>query len=145
MRPDADEPQRPGIGLPVDEHHPIRSDVAVTEIGPRAAERMVMEAGLQRSIGGKGLRDHRMEPWDGQVSTAFTDGTCIGAVLDRNGLRPSRYCVTDDGRCIMASEVGVAPAAGASCARRRWNSWECLMSIVLAREVARTPAFDHVN
>ena len=50
-----------------------------------------------------------MEPWDGPASIAFTDGTCIGAVLDRNGLRPSRYYVTDDDRCIMASEVGVLP------------------------------------
>ena len=48
-----------------------------------------------------------MEPWDGPASIAFTDGTCIGAVLDRNGLRPSRYYVTDDDLCIMASEVGV--------------------------------------
>ena len=48
-----------------------------------------------------------MEPWDGPASIAFTDGTYIGAVLDRNGLRPSRYIITDDGRCIMASEVGV--------------------------------------
>ena len=52
-----------------------------------------------------------MEPWDGPASIAFTDGTCIGAVLDRNGLRPSRYYVTDDDRCIMASEVGVLPVA----------------------------------
>ena len=104
-----------------------------------------MEAGLQRSIGGKGLYDRRMEPWDGPASIAFTDGTCIGAVLDRNGLRPSRYYVTDDGRCIMASEVGVAPVAKASCARRWWNSRGCLMSIIFAREVARTPTFDHVN
>ena len=48
-----------------------------------------------------------MEPWDGPASIAFTDGTYIGAVLDRNGLRPSRYYVTDDDLCIMASEVGV--------------------------------------
>ena len=47
-----------------------------------------------------------MEPWDGPASIAFTDGTYIGAVLDRNGLRPSRYYVTDDDKCIMASEVG---------------------------------------
>ena len=52
-----------------------------------------------------------MEPWDGPASIAFTDGNCIGAVLDRNGLRPSRYYVTDDDRCIMASEVGVLPIA----------------------------------
>jgi glutamate synthase (NADPH) large chain len=48
-----------------------------------------------------------MEPWDGPASIAFTDGTVIGAVLDRNGLRPSRYWVTDDGLVVMASEVGV--------------------------------------
>jgi glutamate synthase (NADPH/NADH) large chain len=48
-----------------------------------------------------------MEPWDGPASIAFTDGVRIGAVLDRNGLRPSRYYVTKDDRVIMASEVGV--------------------------------------
>ncbi|HET9199440.1 MAG TPA: glutamate synthase large subunit [Dehalococcoidia bacterium] len=48
-----------------------------------------------------------MEPWDGPASIAFTDGTVIGAVLDRNGLRPSRYYVTKDGLVVMASEVGV--------------------------------------
>ncbi len=48
-----------------------------------------------------------MEPWDGPASIAFTDGTVIGAVLDRNGLRPSRYLVTKDGMVVMASEVGV--------------------------------------
>ena len=48
-----------------------------------------------------------MEPWDGPASIAFTDGDFIGAVLDRNGLRPSRYYITDDHKCIMASEVGV--------------------------------------
>jgi glutamate synthase (NADPH) large chain len=48
-----------------------------------------------------------MEPWDGPASIAFTDGTVIGAILDRNGLRPSRYYVTKDDLVIMASEVGV--------------------------------------
>ena len=48
-----------------------------------------------------------IEPWDGPASIAFTDGTVIGAVLDRNGLRPSRFWVTDDDLVIMASEVGV--------------------------------------
>ena len=54
-----------------------------------------------------------MEPWDGPASIIFTDGTVVGAVLDRNGLRPSRYWVTDDDMVIMASEVGVVdvPAA----------------------------------
>jgi len=48
-----------------------------------------------------------MEPWDGPASVSFTDGTVIGAVLDRNGLRPSRYWVTSDHLVVMASEVGV--------------------------------------
>jgi glutamate synthase domain-containing protein 2/glutamate synthase domain-containing protein 1/glutamate synthase domain-containing protein 3 len=48
-----------------------------------------------------------MDPWDGPASIAFTDGVRIGAVLDRNGLRPSRYYVTKDDKVIMASEVGV--------------------------------------
>ena len=52
-----------------------------------------------------------MEPWDGPASIAFTDGVRIGAVLDRNGLRPSRYYVTKDDLVIMASEVGVLPVA----------------------------------
>ena len=50
-----------------------------------------------------------MEPWDGPASIAFTDGRYIGAVLDRNGLRPSRYYLTHDDKVIMASEVGVLP------------------------------------
>jgi glutamate synthase domain-containing protein 2/glutamate synthase domain-containing protein 1/glutamate synthase domain-containing protein 3 len=52
-----------------------------------------------------------MEPWDGPASIAFTDGVQIGAVLDRNGLRPSRYYVTKDGLVIMASEAGVLDIA----------------------------------
>jgi glutamate synthase (NADPH) large chain len=50
-----------------------------------------------------------MEPWDGPASISFTDGNIIGATLDRNGLRPSRYTVTHDDRVIMASESGVLP------------------------------------
>ncbi len=50
-----------------------------------------------------------MEPWDGPASISFTDGRIIGATLDRNGLRPSRYCVTSDDRVIMASETGALP------------------------------------
>src|SRR5438046_5900271 len=57
-----------------------------------------------------------MEPWDGPASIAFTDGTVIGAVLDRNGLRPSRYCVTKDDLVVMASEVG--EIGRASCRER---------------------------
>lgn len=50
-----------------------------------------------------------MEPWDGPAAVAFTDGRQIGATLDRNGLRPARYIVTDDDRVILASEAGVLP------------------------------------
>ncbi|MBP3218369.1 MAG: glutamate synthase subunit alpha, partial [Lachnospiraceae bacterium] len=50
-----------------------------------------------------------MEPWDGPASILFSDGDVMGAILNRNGLRPSRYVVTDDGRVILSSEVGVLP------------------------------------
>ncbi|MBL8658232.1 MAG: glutamate synthase large subunit [Rhodospirillales bacterium] len=50
-----------------------------------------------------------MEPWDGPAAVAFTDGRQIGATLDRNGLRPARYVITDDDLVVMASEVGVLP------------------------------------
>ena len=52
-----------------------------------------------------------MEPWDGPASIPFTDGNYIGALLDRNGLRPSRYTVTKDGFVIMSSEIGVVKVA----------------------------------
>ncbi|TMJ14789.1 MAG: glutamate synthase large subunit, partial [Alphaproteobacteria bacterium] len=50
-----------------------------------------------------------MEPWDGPAAIAFTDGRQIGATLDRNGLRPARFCITDDDLVVMASESGVLP------------------------------------
>ena len=50
-----------------------------------------------------------MEPWDGPASICFTDGVVVGALLDRNGLRPSRYCLLDDGTLIVASEAGALP------------------------------------
>jgi glutamate synthase (NADPH/NADH) large chain len=52
-----------------------------------------------------------MEPWDGPACVAFSDGAVVGAVLDRNGLRPARYWVTDDGRVVLASEAGVLDIA----------------------------------
>ncbi len=52
-----------------------------------------------------------MEPWDGPAAIAFTDGRQIGATLDRNGLRPARYLITDDDRVVMCSEAGVLPVA----------------------------------
>ncbi|HUW84806.1 MAG TPA: glutamate synthase large subunit [Phycisphaerae bacterium] len=58
------------------------------------------------------------EPWDGPASIPFTDGHCIGAVLDRNGLRPSRYTVTKDGYVVMASETGVLEIDPANVAQK---------------------------
>jgi glutamate synthase (NADPH) large chain len=59
-----------------------------------------------------------MEPWDGPACVAFTDGTVIGAVLDRNGLRPGRYWITDDGFVVLASEVGVLDIDPATVIRK---------------------------
>jgi len=59
-----------------------------------------------------------MEPWDGPASMTFTDGTIVGAVLDRNGLRPSRIWVTEDGLVVMASEAGVLDLDPATVVRR---------------------------
>ncbi|MGB3391058.1 MAG: glutamate synthase large subunit [Pseudaminobacter sp.] len=59
-----------------------------------------------------------MEPWDGPAAVVFTDGRQIGATLDRNGLRPARYLVTDDDRVIMASEAGVLPVAEEKIVRK---------------------------
>jgi glutamate synthase (NADPH/NADH) large chain len=59
-----------------------------------------------------------MEPWDGPAVVAFTDGTVIGAVLDRNGLRPARYWVTDDGLVVLASEVGVLDVPSSKVVRK---------------------------
>ena len=80
---------------------------------PEAVLMMVPEAWENRDDMDPDLRafyeynSFLMEPWDGPASLAFTDGRKIGAVLDRNGLRPSRYVVTKDGFVVMASEVGV--------------------------------------
>ena len=59
-----------------------------------------------------------MEPWDGPAAVAFTDGRQIGATLDRNGLRPARYLVTDDDRVILASEEGTLPVKEESIVRK---------------------------
>ena len=59
-----------------------------------------------------------MEPWDGPALVAFTDGSVIGAVLDRNGLRPARYWVTEDGLVVLASEVGVLDIDPATVVRK---------------------------
>ncbi|GAA2225350.1 glutamate synthase large subunit [Kitasatospora cystarginea] len=59
-----------------------------------------------------------MEPWDGPACVTFTDGTQIGAVLDRNGLRPARYWVTEDGLVVLSSEVGVLDVAPTKVVRK---------------------------
>ena len=59
-----------------------------------------------------------LEPWDGPASIVFTDGRQIGATLDRNGLRPSRYCITDDDVVIMGSESGVLPVPESKIVRK---------------------------
>jgi glutamate synthase (NADPH/NADH) large chain len=59
-----------------------------------------------------------MEPWDGPASIVFTDGRQIGATLDRNGLRPARYCITDDDLVIMGSEAGVLPVPDSKIVRK---------------------------
>ncbi len=80
---------------------------------PEAAMMMVPEAWQNRDDMDPEIRaayeymSCMMEPWDGPASISFTDGRLIGALLDRNGLRPSRYYLTEDGLVVMASEVGV--------------------------------------
>jgi len=76
---------------------------------------MIPEAWEQHTLMDEGRRAFyeyhaaMMEPWDGPAAIAFTDGVRIGATLDRNGLRPARYIVTDDDMVVMASEMGVLP------------------------------------
>src|SRR5579863_7230907 len=80
---------------------------------PQAVMMMIPEAWQNDRLMDPGKRAYyefhscMMEPWDGPASITFTDGRRIGAVLDRNGLRPSRYLVTKDGLVVMASETGV--------------------------------------
>jgi glutamate synthase (NADPH/NADH) large chain len=64
------------------------------------------------------FHNNLMEPWDGPALVSFTDGTQIGAVLDRNGLRPGRYWVTEDGMVVLASEVGVLDIEPSRIARK---------------------------
>ena len=78
---------------------------AVMMMIPEAWQKQEQMAGNKRAF--YEYNSCLMEPWDGPASIAFTDGRYIGAVLDRNGLRPSRYYLTHDDRVIMASEVGV--------------------------------------
>ncbi|MFH2034653.1 MAG: glutamate synthase large subunit [Candidatus Margulisiibacteriota bacterium] len=80
---------------------------------PHAMMMLVPQAWEHNEFMSKGLKDFYkyhacfMEPWDGPAALAFTDGTCVGAMLDRNGLRPTRYIITKDDFVVMASEAGV--------------------------------------
>ena len=91
---------------------------------PEAAMMMIPEAWQNDKEMSKKKRDFYeyssslMEPWDGPASIVFTDGTQVGAVLDRNGLRPSRFYVTNDDKVIMASEVGVLPVDSKSVLKK---------------------------
>ncbi len=91
---------------------------------PHAMMMMIPEAWQNASHIPKHKRDfyeyHEalMEPWDGPASMCFTDGTLVGGTLDRNGLRPSRYCLTDDNRLILASETGVLPVDPSSIVKK---------------------------
>ncbi len=79
-----------------------------------------------------------MEPWDGPASIVFTDGRFAGGVLDRNGLRPSRFWVTDDDRVVLASEVGVLdlPAERITAKGRLRSGWMFLVDFEKGRLVA---------
>jgi glutamate synthase (NADPH) large chain len=85
---------------------------------------MIPEAWEQHTLMDEGRRAFyeyhaaMMEPWDGPAAIAFTDGVRIGATLDRNGLRPARYIVTDDDMVVMASEMGVLPIPDARIVKK---------------------------
>jgi len=91
---------------------------------PHAVLMMIPEAWENSTTMSKERRDFYafhsslMEPWDGPACVTFTDGSQVGAVLDRNGLRPSRFWVTDDGLVILASEVGVLEIDPAKVVRK---------------------------
>ncbi len=89
---------------------------AVLMMIPEAWERSTFMSASRRDF----YRYHAglMEPWDGPASVTFCDGKVVGAVLDRNGLRPARYWVTKDQRVIFASEVGVLPVAPSNIERK---------------------------
>ncbi len=91
---------------------------------PHAVLMMIPEAWERSTFMTESRRDFYryhaglMEPWDGPASVTFCDGKIVGAVLDRNGLRPARYWVTKDRRVIFASEVGVLPVAPSNIERK---------------------------
>ncbi|MCS5496922.1 glutamate synthase large subunit [Cnuibacter physcomitrellae] len=92
---------------------------------PHAVMMMVPEAWENQTDFDSARRDFYeyhsmlMEPWDGPAALIFTDGTLAGATLDRNGLRPGRYLITDDGLVVLASEIGVMPDVDPSTVVRK--------------------------
>ena len=102
---------------------------------PHAAMTMIPEAWAGNPLMSderKAFYEHHaalMEPWDGPAAIAFTDGRKIGATLDRNGLRPARYCVTHDGVVVMASEAGVLPIEESRIAKK-WRLQPGLMLLI---------------
>ena len=85
-----------------------------------------------------------LEPWDGPAAIAFTDGLVVGATLDRNGLRPARFCVTDAGWVVMASEAGVLPLDEASIVRKgRLLPGELLLVDTVAGRILEDAAVKH--
>jgi len=90
----------------------------------QAVMMMIPEAWEQHTLMDEGRRAFyeyhaaMLEPWDGPAAIAFTDGVRIGATLDRNGLRPARYIVTDDDLVVMASEMGVLPIPDARIVKK---------------------------
>lgn len=77
-----------------------------------------------------------MEPWDGPAGIAFTDGVQIGATLDRNGLRPARYVVTEDDIVVMASETGVLPFEAKSILKKKVDLSQVRCSSLIQMKVA---------
>ena len=102
---------------------------------PHAAMMMIPEAWAGNPLMGedrKAFYEYHaalIEPWDGPAAVAFTDGRKIGATLDRNGLRPARYCVTHDGVVVMASEAGVLPIEESRIAKK-WRLQPGLMLLI---------------
>ncbi len=87
---------------------------------------------------------HLIEPWDGPAAMAFTDGTQVGAILDRNGLRPSRYTLTKDGLVILASETGVLDIAPENILRReRLRPGRMLLIDTKARRIITDDELKH--
>ncbi len=107
---------------------------------PHAVMMLIPEAWEKHAAMSRARRDFYayhsclMEPWDGPAAVCFTDGTRVGAVLDRNGLRPARYTVTTDDRVVMASETGVLPIPPHQVRRHGRLEPGCMFLVDLERQ-----------